>query len=288
MKLLSIINEAKQHLDDEIVDFNQIDLRAEFNNLNSQLFGSQIKIVPMRWNTSKSAHGKVRARMTKRGNDIVKIETIDLTLSKFFDIPYKFFKDTLAHEMIHLYLLQQNINDNHGPKFIAEMDRINKMGLGFNINVRNEIPFAVSQQNITKPKDLVFLMFKKSGDQNLNLSVMNYATYKKEGKLISDIFVYNVNKSKYSDVNGEFYRTSSPALLRYSIQRSFSRSLSSTRIDNELFVQLKTGAKLLSKFLVNKNGVSWEGPDLPDEPQKPQNVRTVSIDDILRRLRGQQ
>jgi predicted SprT family Zn-dependent metalloprotease len=260
ISILSILNEDKQHLDDEIVDYNQINLQKEFYKLNGELFDDKIGDVKLEWNNRKTAHGFVRAsinRITKEVN--IKM----LSISRFYEIPYKFFKDVLAHELIHVYLLQKGINADHGKEFIAEMNRINNMGLGYNVTITADASkFGISQGAIKK-MELVFVIMKMSN--KLALAVMNYKTYKNEAKNISKIFNNLIKSGKYKEVNAEFYISNSSLLQKEKVQRSFRSTISYRLITDEEFNTLKSNAKYLASFTCDNMGCMWDGPDEPNE-----------------------
>lgn len=263
LKFYNLLFENKVYLDNEIVDFNEINIQNEFNKLNTLLFNNEIKPVTMEWSRRKNAHGHVTATRNMITGEI-KIKK--LALSKFYNIPYRFFKDVLAHEMIHVYLLQKNLNVNHGPEFIQEMNRINAMGKGFNITVTSDASnFEVAKSDSKSNVELVFLVFDNGKSKN-NVAVMNYKTYKSQGANISRIFDNLCKSGKYQIVYGQFFLSKSILLQAQSIQRSFERSISFQNVPDEKLEQYKAGAKELGNFMCTKDGCEWEGQDIPNEP----------------------
>jgi hypothetical protein len=266
----SLMNEAKEHTDEEIVDFNEINLQNEYDKLNSLLFKGNLQPVTMLWNKRKGAHGVVKGTRNRKTG---KITLTSLSMSQFLKVPYKFFKDVLAHEMVHVFWMQQDVNAKHGPLFVQEMNRINSMGLGFNVSVRSDSSetskFEMSQDAIKQGMELVCLLMKTDKEKNI-LSVMKYNAYKKEAYKIIDIYNFLVNKKpKYRFAEGEFFLSTNPKLQARQIQRSF-RSVSYTIIDDALTNELKQNAKFLCKFEINTHDEpKVEGPDQPNPtPQK--------------------
>lgn len=275
MKLMSILNEIREHTDDEIVDFNEIDLQQEFSKLNKLLFNNELQAVTMLWNTRKVAHGVVKATRNRVSGEI---KIVSLSMSQFLKIPYKFFKDVLAHEMIHVYWLQKGqFKAQHGPLFQQEMRRINSLGHGFNVTVRGDSSnFELSQEAIKQGLELVFTIISTNRQREKMLSVMTYQTYKKEAKLISKLYQNLCKSGKYQQVHGEFFKSTNPLLQKHKIQRSFGRSISYSNIDEQKYEELKKDATFLGEFnLTDKtNEADWSGSDLPNEPiQKQKNVR---------------
>ena len=275
MKLMSILNEIREHTDDEIVDFNEIDLQQEFSKLNKLLFNNELQAVTMLWNTRKVAHGVVKATRNRVSGEI---KIVSLSMSQFLKIPYKFFKDVLAHEMIHVYWLQKGrFKEQHGPLFQQEMHRVNSLGYGFNVTVRGDSSnFELSQEVVKQGLELVFTIISTNRQREKMLSVMTYQTYKKEAKLISKLYQNLCISGKYQQVRGEFFKSTNPSLQKHKIQRSFGRSISYSNIDEQKYDELKKDATFLSEFNLTDKSTQpdWNGSDLPDEPiQKQKNVR---------------
>lgn len=274
MKFMTLLNEIKEHTDDEIVDFNEIDLKQEFEKLNKLLFNNQLHAPQMIWNTRKGAHGTVKASRNKTTGEI---KIISLSMSKFFEIPYKFFKDVLAHEMIHVYWIEKgHFKEQHGMLFQQEMHRINSLGLGFNVTIKGDSSnYNISHDVVKKGLELIFTIISTDRQREKMLSVMTYQTYKNEAKLIGNLY-QNLARKKYNQVHGEFYKSTNSILQKHKVQRSFGRSISYSNIDEQKYEELKKDAIFLSEFnLTNKTTEpEWKGTDLPNEPiQKQKNVK---------------
>ena len=260
------LSEVREHTNEEIVDFNEIDLQHEYNKLNDLLFDGKLQPVTMLWNKRKGAHGVVKG---SRNRATGKITLKSLSMSQFLKVPYKFFKDVLAHEMIHVFWMQQDVNAKHGPLFVQQMNRINSMGLGFNVSVRSDSSetskFEMSADVVKQGIELVFSIIETDKEKNM-FSVMKYDAYKEQGYRIANIYNFLVNKKpKYRFATGEFFLSTNPKLQASKIQRSFG-SISYTIIDDTIANDLKKDAKFLSKFEVDKSlhGPDWSGPDQPN------------------------
>jgi hypothetical protein len=247
---IRLIWEAKQHTDDEIVDFDEIDLQDEYNKLNSLLFQGNLQPVQMIWNTRRSSHGVVKATRNRLTGQI----TIkSLGISKFLDVPYSVFKDTLAHEMIHVNLLQQGINDGHGFRFIREMNRINSMGLGFNVTVTTDSSnFGLSKHAVAKAKELVFYLLENNLNSNL-LVVVTPNTYRTEGHKLEKLYGRLVVSGKFKWVKCEIYKSSDPNLLKYTQNRNFNSSVSYVPLSQDVADQLKSNAEKIDSFEIKKD-----------------------------------
>jgi hypothetical protein len=260
-----IIKEAKEHTNDEIVDFNEIDLQHEFNKLNELLFAGELYPIEMKWNKRRSAHGLVKASKNKRTN-IITIASLEI--SQFLAITYKHFKDVLAHEMIHVYWLQKHVNAGHDHRFIREMNRINDMGLGFHVTLTaDSSQFELSQGTKQKKKELTFLIIKVAGESGSRLAVMGYNLYKSSGYRVSEIYEHLTQKGKYTEVHCQFYISDNPELQRHRVQKSLS-NLSYANITDEEADKFTADTKWLAGFVARSGDVKWDGDDFPNRQEK--------------------
>ena len=251
--LRSSITENKEYADDDIIDFNDINLEQEFDKLNKLLFDNKCNRVPLELSMRRMAHGHVSATINRLSR---KITVKKLAISKFYNIPYKLFKDTFAHEMIHVYLLQQNINDGHGVYFHREMNRINGMGLGFNVSVKLDSGDLELSSSV-KGRDVIFMIFSNGG--KIGLSVMTPTAYYSQGVKIGKIFSYATRSGKYKEFVGEFYESNNPLLRKFTIQRSFTKSISHSTITEDMMDKLISESKKISEVYTNGNEIIWQG-----------------------------
>ena len=234
-----IMSEAYNHTDDEIVTFDNIDLQYEYNKLNDMLFNGELTKVSMSWANTKGKHGSVKFRALNMGGKARKVQSITgLFLSKYFKIPYKMFKDTLAHEMIHVKNLQDAMrsnrviytNEGHGSDFIREMNRINSMGLGFKISVTGEESYDVADH--VKGKQMYIAVVKLKGLKNDTFIVgMTPSAYAQKEQM-ERIF----SRGPYSSVSIDYYKTNNPYFSKFSAQRNFNTSVS-YKLANETDLQ---------------------------------------------------
>ncbi len=163
-KLVSRLELFMEQSEDSI-DYKKIDLVKEYTRLNRELFDGKLGIYPMKWNKRKTSGGFVQATRTKGG--VVTITSIQF--STFFASTYRSFLNRLAHELIHVYLLEQNdafaVKDSqkHGMLFKNEMRRINGLGKGYNIVVSEDRSNEVVNRT-GKKKRYGVLLFKGIND----------------------------------------------------------------------------------------------------------------------------
>lgn len=243
MKINDIIQEeietffiSEDQSDDEIIDFDNINLQQEFNKLNNQLFDNEVPDVPLKWSKRKTALGHVKIQVNRVTRVILNME---LWMSTFFAVTYRQFLNVMAHEMIHVYLNTENIANAynpHGREFMREADRINGMGLGFNITKTNGEDLAISDKTKLNVKPLIAIIYDFDGQYNVGVTTPN--VYQRDFDRLVKILQSAVNRGKYNRIELNVIETKNPQLLKYTIQRSFQRSVGHAPISDKLLEEL--------------------------------------------------
>ena len=140
------------------VNPNTFDMEEWYSKLNKLFFGGKLKKVDMRWTNSKKELGVVRYD-EKSG----KIEY--LGLSNKFKLTKSEQLSVLAHEMIHVWEIQENKKAGHQKPFKDKMVEINKKSKwGIEVLVTQPMEHLKSV-NPDLDKEIGFLMIKnKSRD----------------------------------------------------------------------------------------------------------------------------
>ena len=173
--------------------------------------------------------------------------------------------------MIHVYQDNNNIreaNGNHGIVFHQQMNRINSLGLGFNVTITGNSDGFKINDDAMKQKGLVVIFVKTDKSVGWQFSVAKPQTYETQKELISELYedlVYQENK--YKHVVCEFYLSRDIELHRLSLNRSFKRGISSYNIDDKTYQKYKNDAQFLSSFIVSNKSpkAQWNGSDTPNE-----------------------
>jgi len=256
-KVLEIIAEEYQYLreveyqDDDIIDPTRINLRDEYRKLNTLLFNDKVPEVQMKWSNRKGNLGHVKAQINRLTNEA---KIAYLAISSFHAMPYKIFRNTLAHEMIHVKLLsngQDDPHNHHGYAFHSEGRRINDMGLGFNITTRSEDQLGVSDTAMQKAAGKSFICMILEIDGRKMLNVTTRRVYEAEGQNVFDLFQKLVNRGKYREVNIIVVESSDPELIKYRVSRTFRRGLSYAPVSDELLDRLLQGDAIRSERIRN-------------------------------------
>jgi hypothetical protein len=262
-EISSFLGEAKEHEDNEIVDFQSIDLQQEYNKYNSMLFNNQLPRVPMRWSNRKTSLGHVKYL---KNNYDGQIKIQHLAMSGFYQIPYSNFKSTLAHEMIHVKLLttgQQDRWDAHGTNFMNEAKRINDMGLGFNVTAFNTENFGVSDKTKENMKTLIAIIMEI--DSNFFVSVTTPNVFTNDMDYIFNLFEKLVQRGKYHTVEITAVESKNPELLKYKTNRTYRTKISYAKISDELLEQLLNDRVIkTAKFVQGQAATISEENNMPE------------------------
>lgn len=182
-------------------------------------------------------------------------------MSKFFKIPYKMFKDTLAHEMIHVKNLQDDIkskrkhykSEAHGFDFIKEMNRINSMGLGFKVSVKGEESYDVADD--VKGRNVYGAIIKLDGFSKSGefVAVMVPKAYASRKETLERIFNNLITSGKYKSVEIEYFQSNNPYFLRFPVQRNFDRKVSYINVKPEEMNKIRELGNFIEKTTLGKD-----------------------------------
>jgi hypothetical protein len=148
------------------------------------------------------------------------------------------FKNTLAHEMIHIKLLsigEHNIHDPHDYKFFREADRINGMGLGYKITKSSEEQLGVSN-TVKNNKILIAIIYDINNKKFL--SVTTPTVFQRDGHHIYRIFNNLVSRGKYHSVKITAVESKNGELLKYRTGKSYANGVAYAPLSDELLNQL--------------------------------------------------
>lgn len=238
LKFFEFLNESTNK--DEIIDFATTDLYENFNFLNKLLFDNKVKPVPLKWFKSKTKVGI----MVHTGYEIEYVG-----ISTFYKMTKKQFLETLAHEMIHVYMLQQKINDNgdHGREFQKILNSINQKHPEYNIKPTENADFF--SVNSTKKKLTGVLLFIADGNDYTAIFTNNEIVNDESiiNKFIDDLKKYiqrvplNIFvRNKTIDI--KIYSSDSPELLTFKIKRQLSlNNLGFYNVTEKILKEIEAG-----------------------------------------------
>lgn len=232
------INEGMKHLynykifekKNTFININTFDLGEWYSKLNKKFFGGKLQEVPLRWNQSKEELGVVKWD-EKSG------EVHHLGISDRFKLTEEEVLSVLAHEMIHIWQIQNKKTDGHGSNFKKEMDRINNES-EWGINVMETQPMGhLKMNNPDLDKDFGFIIIKNN-DKDFDIAI--YDPSKTDyGNLLS-IIQQNVKRGKSVDV--EVRLTQNGVIKQYK-KESNNKNLSTFKLDELTFNTLMISSK---------------------------------------------
>jgi hypothetical protein len=282
--LISIINEEVDCLLKEIeygvedfINVNDINLQNEYDNLNQQLFNNKLPKVLLIWDNRKTALGHVRSIYNRKtGEQIIK----HLAMSAFFKTTYNQFKNTLAHEMIHVEIIssgnRREFGSPHGFLFMYEANRINNKGLGFHITEINTEDIGMSDHALarTSAKTLIAMILEIDGKYYLNVS--SPALFQTEGDIVFKLFEKLVNNGKYESVEITVIESRNPELSGERISRSFKRGITYSLLSDRLLEQL-LNEKIIKSVKIKRNVPMEVSEDIksPDNSNDWEIIDTV-------------
>lgn len=121
-------------------------ISSKFKEINEKYFDGELNVPQFKVIHAKNKLGVYCFNVDVYGNILKSV----LKVSDFYDRSEKDLADTVAHEMIHLYIAQNKIKDSsdHGYMFLSVAERLNKVG-GFNIRKNTELKsFEVTRKRI--------------------------------------------------------------------------------------------------------------------------------------------
>lgn len=102
-------------------------VQAKFAEFNQLCFSGKLPPIRVRMSNAKSFLGQLRYRTRKQAFGIVEHYDYEMTISTCYDVEIAELEDTIIHEMIHFYIIVNNIKDtsSHGSIFRRIMTDIN-------------------------------------------------------------------------------------------------------------------------------------------------------------------
>lgn len=203
----------------EYINFKTRDMKKDFDYLNNLLFKGEVREVGLEWMKSK----------TKAGLAVFG-ETVKIQITTFFKMSESQYLSILAHEMIHIFIHQNNIRDNgdHGSKFKAMMKKLNLIHPEINIKPTEDASFYTVNSDSKKPCGV--LLFITDGGKDIQDFTAVFVTPQvinnKEiiKKFADDILRYSKSPSniftKDKSLVIEFYKCNNPELHKFKMKRT--------------------------------------------------------------------
>lgn len=184
--------------------------------INNECFGNQLQVKELILSLSNSERfaAQVKCKFTKNiFKQITSITVFQLKVSSNFNWTYSKLKNTLCHELIHIYeaqILKQK--PGHGQSFKAKMMEINYRYPHYTVNTKHHYTPIVRKERKVNHKPVTYIVSEdhkkiiflaKSLEQKMNmpyyknLFVSNFGQNFSKGKICSSILSqkrYKTNK----------------------------------------------------------------------------------------------
>ena len=102
-------------------------IERKFQEYNQLCFEGKLKPVPFKLSMARTFLGRVCCKQKRNPDGTWHYSGFIFRISTQMDLPENVIEDTILHEMIHYYILSNQMQDTapHGELFMAKMDEIN-------------------------------------------------------------------------------------------------------------------------------------------------------------------
>jgi len=146
-------------------------ITSKFKEFNDLIFEGKLSTPPIRVSCARKTLGKIR--YTKRSSLFGRehYSDIQLLISNYFDLDEKELEDTIIHEMIHYYIVSNNIHDtsSHGTIFKEMMSSINSR-FGRHITISHKLKNEERDEKVDSRPKLVCISTFKDGRRGVTVA----------------------------------------------------------------------------------------------------------------------
>jgi len=220
------VGQIKQELLEKLSDLAKgFNLDHYFNYLNTELFDGELEPIPLVWKHIRGSGGHLQSTRTTRkenGRTTVTEKPLHIAISDFYEKTEQQLMDTLAHEMLHLWILQRRIQDDsyHGRAFRQKMAEINDKGI-VNITLKDEVADVALTDKKPLSKPVIAFVQEDHTLKRKLLSLLSKEAFTAEAK--DSIMDAIVATSKYSkrDFTVRFFECEDAELRKFPVTRKF-------------------------------------------------------------------
>lgn len=174
----------------KFINLKNFNLEKSYSKLNKSLFSGKLPNVELRWTQSKKELGVVKWDEKSKKID-------HLGISTHYQYVESELLSVLAHEMIHIWQIQNGKTDGHGKEFEKKMIEINKKSK-FGIHVLPKQP--MEHMKMTNPdltKDYGFVIIRKG---KTDYEIATYDPKKTDYKNLLTIVKQNLKKGQKIEI----------------------------------------------------------------------------------------
>ena len=204
--------------------WQNVDLQEIFDEINKAAFDGDMKPIELRWINTRGSGGHLKSARYMRDKVFIREEAKYIGISKFYKKSKDDLRNTLAHEMIHLWLLQQQIRDNgyHGYEFVHKMREVNKKG--FNVTLKDDVSDKdiINNDELKSPVIALAYEDKTAGRKLFSFISQKMTDVERQAMIdkIMDAITYTSKINKH-DYIVNFLFTTSSHIRKYSTTKKF-------------------------------------------------------------------
>lgn len=149
-------------------------VEQKFNEFNAQIFGGKLPKLPFKISSARTFLGQVKFFQEKNEDGTWHYYGFTFHVSDKLDLPEDVVEDTIIHEMIHYYILHNQMQDNapHGDLFLQKMEEINN-AFNRNITVAHKGTKEEADTDTEKRRHLICISRFKDGTRAVTVAADN-------------------------------------------------------------------------------------------------------------------
>lgn len=126
-------------------------IERKFKEFNEQMFEGKLQPLPFKLSSARTFLGQVRFYQEKQPDGTMRYMNFQFVISTKVDLPEAEVEDTIIHEMIHYWILSNQMQDTgpHGEIFLRKMKEIN---LRYNRNL--SVAHKTTQEEADQDKEV--------------------------------------------------------------------------------------------------------------------------------------
>ena len=180
-----------------------------YNQINSEAFGNRLPPILICIGRATRQLGCFVYPINIKGSRADHLRRCKIRISSAFNLPHESYRDTLAHEMIHLYLWLAGVNEtHHGPTFRRMMRDINQR-CGYHIEVSSRMGQNPAQAPARPVRSYFAILNWRDGERTITRMATTF------------VFTFHRAISGSPDIlSVEWYASNAPWLRRFPAVRT--------------------------------------------------------------------
>lgn len=146
-------------------------IKRKFDEYNELCFEGKLKPLPFKLSNAKSFFGAVFFQREKNPDGTWHYYGFVFKISTVMDLPEDVVEDTILHEMIHYYIMSNQMQDTgpHGKLFIAKMKEIN-VKFNRNLSVTHQTTKVEQDSDKRVQQHLICVSRLKNGRRGVTIA----------------------------------------------------------------------------------------------------------------------